>query len=379
VIRLPRGQSFRAGAPSGARAMSGRTKVWRVDPENPDRQAIREAAEVLRRGGLVAFPTETVYGLGAVIRLRDSVRRIFEVKGRPPDNPLIVHISSLDQLREVASAVPERALRLAEVFWPGPLTLVLPRGDVPDEVTAGLPKVAVRMPAHAVALALIEEAGAPLAAPSANLSGRPSPTSAEHVLRDLGGKIEGVLDAGETLYGVESTIVDLTADPPILLRPGAMPVEKIEEVLGERVVIPSFARGLGEAERALAPGMKYRHYAPQAAMLVVEADDYSDLRRLAAAVREAALAKAAEGLKVCVLCTEETLPLYAGLGAGVALKCLGSRRNLFTVARNLFKALRDVDDEGFDLVVAEGFEERGLGLTIMNRLRKASGFNIVRV
>ena len=351
-----------------------------MDPEHPDRRLIKEAAEVLRRGGLIAFPTETVYGLGALIHLRDAVRRIFEVKGRPPDNPLIVHVASLDQLREVAIDVPRKALKLAEAFWPGPLTLVLPKsGSVPDEVTAGLPKVAVRMPAHAVALALIEEAGAPVAAPSANLSGRPSPTSAEHVLRDLGGRIEGVLDAGETLYGVESTIVDLTVSPPALLRPGAMPIEKVEEVLGEKVAIPDFARGLEEAERALAPGIRYRHYAPQAVLLVIEASDYGDLRRLAEVVRRTALAKAAEGLKVCVLCTEETLPLYAGLEASVALKCLGSRRNLFTVARNLFKALRSIDDEGFEFAIAEGFEERGLGLAIMNRLRKASGFNIVRV
>lgn len=356
------------------------TKVWRVDAENPDPNALREAAEVLRRGGLVAFPTETVYGLGALIYLRDAVRRIFEVKGRPPDNPLIVHVASLDQLHEVASVVPERALKLVEVFWPGPLTIVLPKKEnVPAEVTAGLPKVAVRMPAHAVALALIREVGAPIAAPSANLSGRPSPTTAEHVLKDLGGKVEGVLDAGETLYGVESTIVDLTVSPPVLLRPGAMPIEKVEEVLGEKVVIPNFARGLGEAEQALAPGTKYRHYAPRATLLVVETDDYSHLQKLAEAARKVATAEAAKGLKVCVLCTEETLPLYAGLEATVALKCLGSRRNIFSVARNLFKMLRSLDDEGFDFAVAEGFEERGLGLAIMNRLRKASGFNIVKV
>jgi L-threonylcarbamoyladenylate synthase len=357
-----------------------RTQCWRVDAEKPDRRLIREAAGVLKRGGLVAFPTETVYGLGALIYLRDAVKRIFEVKGRPPDNPLIVHVAGLDQLYEVAREVPEKALKLAKVFWPGPLTVVLPKsGGVPDEVTAGLPKVAVRMPAHAVALALIEEVGAPVAAPSANLSGRPSPTSAEHVLKDLGGRIEGVLDAGETLYGLESTIVDLTTSPPTLLRPGAMPIEKVEEVLGERVAIPDFARGLGEAEQALAPGTKYRHYAPRATLLVVEAGDYTDLMELNEAVKSIAAAKAAEGLKVCVLCTEETLPFYVGLKPDVALKCLGSRRNIFTVARNLFKTLRSIDDEGFEFAVVEGFEERGLGLAVMNRLRKASGFNIVRV
>lgn len=352
-----------------------------MDPDNPDRSLIREAAEVLKKGGLVAFPTETVYGLGALVTVREAVRRIFEAKGRPPDNPLIVHLSSAEQLPEVASEVPEKALELARIFWPGPLTLVLRKREwVPDEVTAGLPTVAVRVPAHPVALALIEEAGAPIAAPSANLSGRPSPTTAEHVLSDLGGKIEGVVDAGETLYGVESTIIDLTTEPPVLLRPGAMPLEKVEEVLGERVLVPDYARGLGEAEVARAPGMKYRHYAPRAALVVVEAEDYGDLSRLVEAVRSAALRGAAEGRRVCILCTEETLPRYRDLEArGLGLKCLGSRRNPFTIARNLFKTLRALDEEGFELAVAEGVEERGLGLAIMNRLRKASGFNIVRV
>jgi len=358
-----------------------KTRVWRVDAARPDPSAIREAAEVLRGGGLVAFPTETVYGLGADAYNASAVRRIFEVKGRPPDNPLIVHISRLEQLEELASSLPPAAEELARAFWPGPLTIVVPRSPrVPDEVTASLPKVAVRMPAHKVALALIEELGSPIAAPSANLSGRPSPTSAEHVLRDLGGRVEGILDAGDTLYGVESTIVDLTSEPPVLLRPGALPLERIEHVLGVKVSVPEFARGLREAEVALAPGMRYRHYAPRAAMVVVESSDYGDLARVARTVARLALEEVRRGRRVCVLCTDETLGYYSEAAAeGVGLKSLGTREDPFTIARNLFRRLREVDDEGYEFVVAEGVEERGLGLAIMNRLRKASGFNIIRV
>lgn len=356
------------------------TKIWRVDPSNPEPQVIAEAAALLREGGLVAFPTETVYGLGADSFNKSAVRRIYQVKGRPPDNPLIIHISSIEQIASVSNRAPEIVERLAEAFWPGPLTIVIPKADaVPEEVTAGLPKVAVRMPAHKVALALINDLGSPIAAPSANVSGRPSPTSPTHVIRDLYGKIEGILDAGETLYGVESTIIDLTTDPPTLLRPGALPVENVEKVLGKRVVIPPFARGLGEAERALAPGTRYRHYAPQATLIVVESDDYSDLEKIAEKVIEVAAKHIAKGVRVGILCTEETIDLYSPLRGRVSLKCLGSRRDPFTIARNLFRVLREVDDEGLQLVIAEGVEERGLGLTIMNRLRKASGFNVVKV
>jgi L-threonylcarbamoyladenylate synthase len=356
-------------------ARRAETLVFKVDPERPDPEAVKAAARILRGGGLVAFPTETVYGLGAVASNPRAVMRIFEVKRRPPDNPLILHVSSVEQLFEVAREVPPHALKLVERFWPGPLTLVLPKSErVIREVTGGLGKVAVRMPAHPVALALIREVGEPIAAPSANLSGRPSPTTAQHVLEDLGGLIEAVLDAGETLHGLESTIVDLTSDPPVLLRPGALPVEAVEEVLGRRVLVPDFARGLGEADRALAPGTRYRHYAPRAQLVVVEAPDYSDLGPLASTVRR--LVEEARGRRVCILCTEETEGLYEGLPA--TLLKLGSRREIFTVARNLFKALREVDSLGCELVIAEGFEERGLGLAVMNRLRKASGFQIVR-
>ncbi|MEM3981601.1 MAG: L-threonylcarbamoyladenylate synthase [Thermofilum sp.] len=360
------------------RTRAMRTVVYKVDPEHPDPEVIRASAQVLRGGGLVAFPTETVYGLGALASDPRAVLRVFEVKRRPPDNPLILHICEVDQLFELASRVPEDALKLAEKFWPGPLTLVLSKSPrVIKEVTGGLEKVAVRMPAHPVALALVKEVGEPIAAPSANISGRPSPTEAQHVIEDLYGLVEVIIDAGETVHGLESTIIDMTTDPPTLLRPGALPVDAVEAALGRRVAIPGFARGLGEAEAALAPGTKYRHYAPRAPMVVVESSDYGDLSRVVAAVSELAREKMAEGLRVCILCTEETKPAYSGLQA-ITL-CLGSRGEVFSIARRLFKVLREADATGCEFIVAEGLEERGLGLAIMNRLRKASGFRIVRI
>lgn len=355
-----------------------RTVVYKIDPEHPDPEVIRVSAQMLREGGLVAFPTETVYGLGALASNPRAVLRIFEVKRRPPDNPLILHICKIDQLLEIASHVPEGALKLAEKFWPGPLTLVLPKASrVIKEVTGGLEKVAVRMPAHPVALALVREAGEPIAAPSANISGRPSPTEAQHVIEDLYGLVEIILDAGETVHGLESTIIDMTTDPPVLLRPGALPIEVVEATLDRKVVIPNFARGLGEADAALAPGVRYRHYAPRAQMLVIESNDYANLSRIVAAVSELAREKIAEGLRVCILCTEETKHMYSALQA-LAL-CMGSRKEVFSVARSVFKVLREADAKGCEFIIAEGLEERGLGLAIMNRLRKAAGFRILRV
>jgi len=256
------------------------------------------------------------------------------------------------------------------VWWKRPL--------VPDEVTAGLSKVAVRSPAHPVALKLIELSGEAIAAPSANRSGKPSPTMAEHVVSDLYGLIEVVIDAGETIHGLESTIVDLTTSPPRLLRPGALPVEEVERALGTRVEIPHYARGHGEAEVALSPGMKYKHYAPEAELVVVEADDYSSkLADVVTKVRELAL-RAKEGRRrVAVLCSSETCGEYSDLG--VEVLNVGPRRNMFVVAKRLFATLRELDAKGIEYAVAEGFEERGLGLAIMNRLRKASGGAIVRV
>ncbi len=355
------------------------TKIIRVDPFNPEKDLLALAAETIRRGGIVAFPTETVYGLGADTFNPEAVKKIFIAKERPLDNPLIVHISSTLQLDDLAIDIPEEVYRLAEKFWPGPLTVVIPKNPrVPKEVTAGLPTIAIRMPAHPVALKLIELSGIPIAAPSANRAGRPSPTTAEHVIQDLYGRVDVIIDAGETLYGVESTIIDLTRKPPVLLRPGAMPIEEIEKVLNTKIVVTPSARGLLESDKALAPGMKYRHYAPEKKLVIVESDDYSDLHRYTSRVIDVIKNLMSRGLRVCAIVSRETHHLYKELGIKTII--IGSRNNMFEIAKNLFKVLRDLDKmEDIDIAVCEGFDEKGLGLAIMNRLRKASGYNIVKV
>lgn len=345
------------------------TLVLKTDPVNPDPHILREAAGILKKGGIVAFPTETVYGLGAIVYNEEAVKKIFWAKMRPMDNPLIIHISSIDMLEEVAVNIPEKAYRLIERFWPGPLTLILPRNpQIPKIVTSGLDYVAVRMPAHPVALGLIREAGAPIAAPSANIAGKPSPTSAEHVIKDLYGRIDAVIDAGETIYGVESTIINILTQPPILLRPGAYAVEDIERVLGEKIHIPEFARGFKEAETALAPGMKYKHYAPSTPLILIETDE-SSIEDIVKTTRSIALNYVSEGKEVCIVASRETSSGYRDLNVRVLV--IGSRSNLFEVARNLFKTLRELDELKCSIAIIEGFEERGLGLAVMNRLRKA--------
>ena len=352
-------------------------RILRCDPEKPDARVIGEAADVVKRGGLVAFPTETVYGLGADAFNELSVLGIFRAKDRPPDNPLIVHISSMDEFWLVARSVPESAWRLVERAWPGPLTIVVPRDPrVPRAVTGGLDSVAVRMPAHPVALELIRASETPIAAPSANISGRPSPTRAEHVVFDLCDRIDLVLDGGETFMGVESTIIDFTRDPPVLLRPGPYPVDRVEELIGSRVVVTGQARGLEEAERPLAPGMKYRHYSPDTPLVLVE---YSgDLDRLVKAVKGHVLEALREGKRIAILASEETRESYKDLeDKGVRVLSMGSRKSLAVVARRLYHGLRLVDRMGVDLAVVEGYPEEGIGLAIMNRLRKAATKRLV--
>ncbi len=343
------------------------TRIVRVDHNRLDEQ-LREAVEILRRGGLVVFPTETVYGLGADAYIPEAVEKIFRVKGRPQDNPLIVHISSMDMLGRVAREIPVDAYRAAEKLWPGPFTMVLPRGDVPPIVSAGLDTVAVRMPGHRVALRLIELLGDPIAAPSANRSGRPSPTSAQHVVEDLYGLVDLILDDGETLYGVESTVVDFTTDPPTLLRPGPLTPEELMEILGTELEIPGYARGLTHTGVARSPGVKYRHYSPRAEVVLIEMEDYRDLDRLVGRVLEEF--NRLRGRRVVILATDETRDRYLGLG--VPVLSLGSRGDPYTIAKNLFAMLREADRLGAEVVLVEGVEERGLGLTIMNRLRKAA-------
>ncbi len=351
------------------------TKILKVDPINPKPELLSEAIAVLASGGLVAFPTETVYGLGADAFNSNAVSMIFKVKGRPIDNPLIVHVDSIQMLEEIVEEVPSNVLHVLKRAWPGPLTVVLKKKPVvPDVVTAGLPTVAVRCPAHPVALALIKGLGRPIAAPSANLSGKPSPTTAEHVINDLYGKVDIIIDGGETFFGVESTVINVLTDPPTLLRPGPIGIEELTKLFGKNINVPQHVRGFSEAEVALSPGMKYKHYAPEKPLVLVELSSYENLSELVNEVSAVVNELTSSGAKVAVIGSDETLDYYKN----VVKISLGSRKNLYEVAKNLFKVLRIVDSLNVDVVVAEGFEERGIGLAIMNRLRKAATRKIVK-
>jgi len=354
------------------------TKVWSVDNdvENAVEKwrsctQIVDAARLLRDGEVVAFPTETVYGLGANALSNAAVEKIFAAKGRPSDNPLIVHIAKREQLSTVAAEVPAKAERLMETFWPGPLTIILPRTDrVASLVTAGLDSVGVRMPDHAIAQALIAEAGVPIAAPSANRSGRPSPTTAAHVLADLEGRVAGVVDGGATGVGLESTVIDVTVEPPVILRPGGITREQLEEVIGPVALDPSFAAGATETPRA--PGMKYTHYAPEGEMWLVAGEAGRVREKMAAMLREAKQ----RGRKTGVLATDETCDYWRGRPDADIVLSVGSRADLGEVARQLYAVLRDFDAHRAQFIVAETFSRDGLGMAVMNRLEKAAGGRI---
>ncbi|MEM3399728.1 MAG: L-threonylcarbamoyladenylate synthase [Candidatus Micrarchaeia archaeon] len=341
------------------------TRIIKISTSDLDESGIRLAAKILRNGGLVAFPTETVYGLGADALNPRAVRKIFEVKGRPKDDPLIVHIADKKDIHKLARDIPDCAEEIMGKFWPGPLTLIFKKRRIVPKITAGgLNTVAVRMPDNPIALALIKSAKKPIAAPSANLFGRPSPTSAKHVLDDLGGKIDAIIDGGKTKIGVESTVLDLTAKPPVILRPGGITLEELREVLGEvRVYHP----GEKNDEKPLSPGMKYRHYAPRADVLLI----LGDYRRRVEKIRELAENYRKTGKKVGIMAIRKNRRYEAD-----SIKFAGSDAK--TIAKNLFRVLREFDDEKVDVIIAEGIEDRGLGLAIMNRLKKAA-YRVVRI
>jgi L-threonylcarbamoyladenylate synthase len=349
-----------------------KTLVLEVDSQKPQMEKIRIAADFVKKGGLVAFPTETVYGLGADALNSEAIRALFEAKKRPLDNPPIVHVGDVKDVYRLAREVPLKAEKLMKSFWPGPLTLIFKRSEIVPSVTvAGLDTIAVRMPRHDVALALIRESGCSISAPSANLAGKPSPTSAKHVLDDLDGRIDAVLDGGPTNIGVESTVLDMTVDPPLVLRPGGTPYEVLKRVL-RRVELHPVAVAETELafEEAHSPGMKHKHYAPDADVIVVE----GELSSVVDKVKELAEFYMCKGTKVGVLATDETVGDYRA----DVVKSLGSRKDLAVIAKNLFRLLREFDLEGVDVVVAEGIPTEGLGLAVMNRLRKASGYKIVK-
>lgn len=329
---------------------------------------IGRAAEILRSGGLVGIPTETVYGLGANGLDPAAVRSIFQAKGRPQDNPLILHIPDPSWLERYCRDIPETAWQLARRFWPGPLTMVLRRApSVPDEVTAGLDTVGMRCPAHELCRAVIEAAGVPVAAPSGNTSGRPSPTSVADMLEDMNGKIEAILDGGVCQVGVESTIIDLTCIPPRLLRPGGVPLEELRAVLGEVELDPAILRPMGEGEKPRAPGMKYRHYAPKAPVTVVKGSP----ARSAAYILEHLSPTYWDG----VICFDEFADWYPGH----PVERLGGALDHWENARRLFHALRAMDEAGVKRIWAQSPDTAGMGLAVVNRLDKAAGFHIVEV
>ena len=385
------------------------TRVVRVDKDNPDKTVLQEVGEVIKKGGLAAFPTETVYGLGGNALDEDAARKIYAAKGRPSDNPLIAHVSCVEEVAPLVKEIPEAGRKLMEAFWPGPLTMIFPKSEkVPYGTTGGLDTVAIRMPDDPVANRLIALAGVPVAAPSANTSGRPSPTTADHVWQDMNGRIDMIIDGGPVGIGVESTIVDVSSAVPAVLRPGAITMEMLEEVLGEVSVDPAILGPLSADVRPKAPGMKYKHYAPKADLTLVEpgtgteresgaeqvtgaeqktgADwntgaapetglDETQLQAMIRKVRELSREKIEAGYKVGVICTDESRGCYTD----GEVRSIGARKSQASVAHNLYALLREFDDLGVDYIFSESFPKDHLGQAIMNRLSKAAGYKIVKV
>ncbi len=348
------------------------TRFEVIDEENIDERIIAEAGQILKDGGLVAFPTETVYGLGGDALNKESSMKIYAAKGRPSDNPLIVHIADMEQLRQIAVNIPKEAKILAKHFWPGPLTMILKKSDaVPMETTGGLQTVAVRMPNHPVALSLIRAAGGFVAAPSANTSGKPSPTLAKFVKEDMDGRIDMILDGGKGDIGLESTIVDLSEKQPMILRPGYITKEMLEKVLGVRVASDKTMMRADCKEPPKAPGMKYRHYAPKGELTIISGAEESVVERINALTKE----MQKKGEKVGVIGTDDTISRYLG----DSVKSAGNRKEEETIARELYRILREFDDEEVTVIYSEAFEESGIGQAIMNRLLKAAGHHIERI
>ena len=347
-------------------------RIQILDPQKVKDEELAEAAGILRKGGLVAFPTETVYGLGANGLDEEAAKKIYAAKGRPFDNPLIAHISAPEELEALAAEIPCFAKRLMELYWPGPLTMVFKKKEiVPYGTTGGLDTVAVRMPSDPIARALIRLAGVPVAAPSANRSGRPSPTTADHVWQDMAGRIEMIIDGGPVGIGVESTIVDVTGPVPVILRPGAITMEMVRDALGQVEIDPAIVGPIKEGVRPKAPGMKYRHYAPKARMTLVEGEMEQVVRAINRLAREALK----QGERVGIICTDETRFCYP---AGM-IRSVGIRAREETVAHNLYAVLREFDDLEADVIFSESFPDDQIGQAIMNRLSKAAGYHIIKV
>ena len=343
------------------------------DTSQIDLKKLEKAAAILREGGLVAFPTETVYGLGANALDEEAAKKIYAAKGRPSDNPLIAHIADFSDLKPLVAEIPETAKKLMEAFWPGPLTMIFPKSDaVPYGTTGGLDTVAVRMPSDPVAMTLIRLSGVPVAAPSANTSGRPSPTTADHVWQDMNGKIDMIVDGGPVGIGVESTIIDVSGQVPVILRPGAVTQEMAGAVLGMEIGLDPAITGDGPMKadvKPKAPGMKYKHYAPKADLTLVEGEP----AEVARTINHLAKEKLQAGYRVGIICTDETRELYP---EGM-VRSLGLRAREETIAHNLYAVLREFDDLEADYIYSESFSADHLGQAIMNRLKKAAGYHMI--
>ena len=360
------------------------------DTENINDEELKEAAQMLRDGGLVAFPTETVYGLGGNALDEKAAGKIYAAKGRPSDNPLIAHVSCAAEVTPLVKYIPEAGKKLMDAFWPGPLTIIFPKSDiVPYATTGGLDTVAIRMPVDPIANRMIALAGVPVAAPSANTSGRPSPTTADHVWQDLNGKIEMIIDGGPVGIGVESTIVDVSGDVAAVLRPGAITMEMLKDVLGEVAIDPAILGPMAAGVRPKAPGMKYKHYAPKADLTLVEPANVADARKtgetvvmtqdqvekMVETVWKLAKEKLDAGCKVGIICTDESR-LHYPQGE---VRSIGARKSQESVAHNLYALLREFDDLKVDYIFSESFTQDHLGQAIMNRLSKAAGYQIYKV
>ncbi len=336
------------------------------------KKGIDQAAQILRDGGTVAFPTETVYGIGANALSQEAISQIFTAKGRPDDNPLIVHVPSVEAVAPLVADINQTTKRLMEAFWPGPLTLIMKKSDrIPASVTAGLETVGVRVPSHPVAMDLLEAAGIPVAAPSANLSGKPSPTKGSHVVRDLDGRVHAIVWGDDSQIGLESTVVDVTTDVPMILRPGGITLEALREIAPETTVDPAIDQQASKALVPRSPGMKYTHYAPKADLRLFVGESgkvIAEIQRLQQALES-------EGKTVGILTSEEHAASYKG----DHVLTFGSKVSLETVAGQLFHCLRTFDETQVDVILAEGVERKGLGVAIMNRLLKAAGNQMTKV
>ncbi len=348
------------------------TKIQKINPDNFKKEELKEACSILKNGGLVAFPTETVYGLGGDALNPLAASKIYKAKGRPSDNPLIVHIAGMEDLYKVAEDITENGLKLAEAFWPGPLTMVFKKKEiVPLSVTGGLLTVAVRMPSHPVARELIRQSGICIAAPSANTSGRPSPVRAEHVIEDLSGRIDMVIDGGSARVGIESSIIDVSGEVPVILRPGYITKDMACQVVGNVLTDPAIeSRTPGDGIIAKAPGMKYRHYAPKGELVIVE----GDISNVICKINLLAESKEKEGCKTAVIATDETKDKYRCS----IVKSIGSRKHEASIAAGLYDILREMDYLGAQFIYSESFDNDILGGAVMNRMIKAAAYHIVQ-